>query len=494
MKLPEIFPPADLLEQVEGVKRGLRQRRRLGRLGWAGMLLASTIQIIVVAANSPFAKAVYEFEWPTLLKFVGVWWPYLIPAFGIALFLVVANWARFWLRESRAPFRYTCSVADFKQVAGAGSAVKSNWSWLAHDLKQRLNERIGRLRFIDEALVKSDAESHIHLGGSYGIRKDRGDRWVVDVRPSVRVGPPGKPETLAHLVTEELEAAAEGAPPTLAGLPASTYDRILERVFFSVSSELYRQIRRDVTDRIELLPTGYFRAVALFYEARDYSRSNTLDAYQEARQLYRRSFELLDATMRPLPNFLVWRVAHRLVRAIRRSVVLPIRGALAYVFPRLGRVQVLCARAEIGYATMILYQRELAGQSGQLLNTVFEVRPVAERALARLQRLPEDVPRRHDTMFDAHVVLALASFNNGALRDCERHLEEACRIDPNQTSWTSATCSPQVRRNTSRCPRYRRSGGLSSGSRVLRARNLHSPLHSSASGDPGPCSRGMSRR
>jgi tetratricopeptide (TPR) repeat protein len=435
MKLPEIFPPADLLERVEGVKRGLRQRRRLGRLGWSGFLLASAIQIVVVAANSPFAKAAYELEWPTLLKFAGVWWPYLLPAFAIVLFLVVANWARFWLKESKAPFRYTCSVGDFRQMEGGDPAVGSNWSWLADDLKQRLNERIGRLRFIDEKRVKPDAgfESHIHLGGSYGIRKDRRDRWVVDVRPSVRIGSPEKPEMLAHLVSEELEPTADDAPPTLAGLSAPLYDRILERVFFSVSSQLYRQIRRDVTERIELLPTDYFRAVALFYEARDYSRSNTLDAYQEAGQLYWRSIELLDPSLRPLPHFLVWRATRWVVRAIRRGVVLPVRGTLAYLFPRLGRVQVLCARAEIGYATMILYQRDLAGQSGQLLNTVFEARPVAERALARLERLPKDVPRRHETMFDAHVVLALACSRVFAQRNCKQHLEEACRMDPYQT-------------------------------------------------------------
>jgi hypothetical protein len=121
MKLPEIFPPADLLERVEGVKRGLRQRRRLGRLGWGGLLLASTIQIVVVVVSSPFgkalqdfAKAVHELGWLTLAKFAGDWWPYLLPAFAIVLFLVIANWARFWLRESKAPFRYTCSVGDFK--------------------------------------------------------------------------------------------------------------------------------------------------------------------------------------------------------------------------------------------------------------------------------------------------------------------------------------------------------------------------------------------
>ena len=105
MKLPEIIPPADLLERVEGIKRGLRQRRRLGRLGWGGFLLASTLQIVVVAVNSPFGEALRTFEWSALLTFAREWWPYLLPALALVLFLVVASWARFWLEESKAPFR-----------------------------------------------------------------------------------------------------------------------------------------------------------------------------------------------------------------------------------------------------------------------------------------------------------------------------------------------------------------------------------------------------
>ena len=36
---------------------------------------------------------------------------------------------------------------------------------------------------------------------------------------------------------------------------------------------------KDVLRKIELLPKRYFRAAAYFYEAEDYVRSNTLDAY-----------------------------------------------------------------------------------------------------------------------------------------------------------------------------------------------------------------------
>ncbi len=48
------------------------------------------------------------------------------------------------------------------------------------------------------------------------------------------------------------------------------YERLLERLYFSVVSVLYREIRKDVKHKIDLLPTAYTRAVALFYEAQDY--------------------------------------------------------------------------------------------------------------------------------------------------------------------------------------------------------------------------------
>ena len=212
----------------------------------------------------------------------------LLPGLALVLFLVVASWARFWLEASKAPFRYTCSVAEFQRMGGADGPAESHWSWLSHDLAERLNQRIGRLLFVDEALAKPDprgVESHVHLGGSYGVRKDRQDRWVVEVTPRVRIGPPGNAETLAHTVVFPLAGTPGGAAPKLADIPARTYDRILERVYFSVASELYKQIQHDVGERIDLLPTDYFRAVALFHEAEDYARSNTLDAYEYARRL-----------------------------------------------------------------------------------------------------------------------------------------------------------------------------------------------------------------
>src|SRR5262249_40120240 len=162
------------------------------------------------------------------------------------------------------------------------------------------------------------------------------------------------------------------------------------------------QVQRDVAERIELLPTDYFRAVALFHEAEDYARSNTLDAYEEARELYARAIVLLDGSLTRLPAFRPRRIARRLLRSILgASNRFPCPAA--YVWPRLGNVEVMCARAEIGYATMILYRRDLAGQSGQLLNAPFEARPVGERALARLTRLPKDVTDRTPALFDARV-------------------------------------------------------------------------------------------
>src|SRR5207244_5931315 len=86
-----------------------------------------------------------------------------------------------------------------------------------------------------------------------------------------------------------------------------TYDQILERVYFSVATQIYKQIRLDVDRKISRLPTAYLRATAYFHEAEDYAHSNTLDAFDDASELYLKSLELYDRSTRPLP-------AHRLQR------------------------------------------------------------------------------------------------------------------------------------------------------------------------------------
>src|SRR5262249_20835753 len=153
------------------------------------------------------------------------------------------------------------------------------------------------------------------------VRKNRSNAFVVEVMPRVRIGSPDAGDTLAHPVIYGLNRVRDPEPAAESGdkekstpspgdgeksvLVPSDYERILERIYFSVVTELYRQIKLDVKNKIRLLPTTYSRAVALFYEAEDYARSNTLDGYESAGDLYWQAAALLDRRLRPLPGFMV---------------------------------------------------------------------------------------------------------------------------------------------------------------------------------------------
>ena len=56
MNFPNIIPPSDLLQQVDGVESGLRQQRRLGILGRTGLILSVAAQVTVLILNSQYAQ------------------------------------------------------------------------------------------------------------------------------------------------------------------------------------------------------------------------------------------------------------------------------------------------------------------------------------------------------------------------------------------------------------------------------------------------------
>jgi tetratricopeptide (TPR) repeat protein len=92
----------------------------------------------------------------------------------------------------------------------------------------------------------------------------------------------------------------------------------------------------------------------------------------------------------------------------------------------------MTARAEIGYASALLYRRILAGMSGHRLNPIFEARPVICRAIRRLEAIPEDVPERKEAMFQAYVTLALAWYLLEATRQAEECLRQARCVLPSR--------------------------------------------------------------
>src|SRR3954471_12922049 len=252
MKFPEIFPPNDLIKQVEGIESGLRQRQRLGLFGVA----AAVAQIFVLIANHEWFLNLLQRNWTEL--FTAHWRALSILA-GVIVCLVLATWARFWIQESQEPFRYTCSIADFAPILPekADGPKEDRLSvQLSHDLTERLNERIKRLYLLDEKELKAEPaakddkqagqpdvkrKSHVHVRGYYVIRKKPDGAWFIEVMPRVRIGPAGSPERLAHPVKFKLLRDDSDEQATLKdGTPASA--AVVEDMPPKLTARQYEQI------------------------------------------------------------------------------------------------------------------------------------------------------------------------------------------------------------------------------------------------------------
>ncbi|MGH2921953.1 MAG: hypothetical protein ACRDKU_07815, partial [Gaiellaceae bacterium] len=265
----------DLLNSLEGVEQGLRRRRNLGRVGGIGLLALATVQIALAVSSTATSVS-----WSAVMS----QWYVFVASTLVAAALVLFVAARFWIKESRTAFRYTCRIVNFDPVA---STPKGALPWLRHDLSELLNDRIGRLSFLNEEPKEPEyQETHVYIGGEYLVREDSEKVRVIEVTPRLRVGGPSAAETLAHTVRYELPERKNGAGPEELGLEPEDTDKILERVYFSVATRLYKQIQTDVERKIALLPTRYLRATAYLYEAEDYVQSNTLDAYDDAQELF----------------------------------------------------------------------------------------------------------------------------------------------------------------------------------------------------------------
>ena len=452
MKIPNIIPPSDLLQRIDGVEDGLRKRRRLGLVGLLGMV-ASAGQVVISAYNSDWLAQLRAFGWQELLAD----WHVLLGLFVLIASTLLVVWARFWLHESRRPFKYTYHIEQFQPVNQ--QANDPYLAFLAPDLSERLSDRIMRLSRFDESNAPSEAleqrRSHLHIEGYYLVRLDADRRWVVEVTPWVRLGGASSRQTLAlpvkapigkakrddSVVQSEAESQvaplqerSQGSPLTApsddyseseqpggsdasvdrAGGPpelsTEQYETILERVYFSIATEVYKQIRHDVQRKIDLLPTRYFRAVAYHNEAMDYARSNTLDAYEVARELFDAAIGMYDPSWTPASPSRLRRVLLFFGRKLPFWIGRRIRRAVSRVVPRVGRLDVMIARAKLGYADMILYRHILAGMSGQTLSSIFEARPVAHRAVDGLYQTAVDVPGRRQALFDGFVTLASIYF------------------------------------------------------------------------------------
>jgi tetratricopeptide (TPR) repeat protein len=433
--VPQLVPPADLLSHVDGVEKSLRRARRIGIVGWAAFAVAA-VQLV---AGITLAGT----GWVSTLRADWADWPFIATLCLLGISVLLVNWTRVWVRISREPFRYTYSVEDLEPVPGSATVPHVIWAddppsgavlpaegtavpplaWLRHDLINELSERIGRLDLLEERFsgATKEPDAHIHIGGSYGLREKGVGNWVIEVLPWIRLGPTGSSARLSHNVEFPLGRLPE--------LGVEDYEKLRERVYFSIATELYRQIRRDVQTKIDLLPKRYFRAAAYFHEAQDYSRSNTLDAYEQAQELFEAVLRLYDPRGWPSPGS-----SER--RSVRRGTSVPPEWSLTWrrrlgkLWPRLAAVELMVVRAEIGYANVLLDRRRLAGMSGLRLNAVFEALPVTKRALEQLDSLPQDALGVRDARFDALVTLAATYSLLGSDAEASKLVEKAERLDP----------------------------------------------------------------
>ncbi|HEU4392534.1 MAG TPA: hypothetical protein VFR04_02730 [Solirubrobacterales bacterium] len=442
--MPSVIPtkvPASAIVDPELLGR-VRRGRRYRSVGWLGVL-GSIVAFAVTQLNSVFGDESVSSQattHPTQFAIGGI---------VLTISLLLVNWTRIWVQESREPFQYTFSVGAFESFPpGEGPAEPlapgGPMDWLGRDLTEKLSSRVQRLSLLDEedapkAEPDGPPASHVHITGWYGIRRLEDGNWVLEVVPKVRLGGKGAAAKLAQTVCFRLRDGSSGngqpgaQPPPL---DETAYRRLFERVYWSVASTIYDQIRRGVEEKVGLLPPGHLRAAAYLYEADDYAASNTLDAYEAARTLYLRALEMYDVGSRERPATR-WR---RTVRGLRRGldwIRRRLRLIAAHALRYFGRREVLTARARLGYARTLAAEWHLRLLCGTPPTELYEALPRIAKTIERLSRVPRDVPEQRQVLFRAHVadaiVKCLLEDSPGAavaLEEAEAELPAGAREKP----------------------------------------------------------------
>ena len=191
---------------------------------------------------------------------------------GLLFSLTLVNWTRIWVKESREPFKYTYSVAEFEpgpESTYSGSLADDPICWLGRDLTEKLGDRVRRLSLLDDESVpehdpEQEPDPHVHVSGWYGLRQAEDGEWWIEVVPKVRVGGRGAPAELGSTVHFKLDpsGAAARARSLSPSLDVRQYNLLVERVYWAVASKIYDQIRRGVEEKAMLLPPGRLRAAA----------------------------------------------------------------------------------------------------------------------------------------------------------------------------------------------------------------------------------------
>ena len=404
MDIKTIFSLPDQFKYILGIEGKLRQRRvnslvatiatiLVGILSTAKELVKeeSVSKYLSKFLNHTFYALKYfwyiiSFQWDLLPNYqlaydvIGIY----IIILGIVIYYLYRH-TSFLLKKSEEPFQYTFWIERFIRAEDKEANKEAITEddqihhFLHHDLMDMLNRKIGRFSLLDDENFTKETDnpektppSHIHIDGHYAIRRrDNEDNEdpkseVIEVMPRVRIGPKGNPSILTHTVEIELVKKKKQGDGDEYELNQEIYEQVLEQVYSKIASEIYKQIKTDIDQKMQLFPTAYLRAVALYYEADDFSRSNTIDSYDYAIELYKKALRYYDISIRSV--ILNWLIHFR-----------PLRLGIEY--------EMMHARTKIGYAKSLIYRREISSLTGRTKNALYEVHIEIPKVVNRLLKI-----------------------------------------------------------------------------------------------------------
>ena len=381
MALLDLLPKKETREALQGIEATLSKRRQTSAAGLVVAIAGAVIQsVALLSSNTSFIDTFNKLI-HSLLSEPQSFLAMLLSREALGMLLLVVGSAIYFIlrrtslfmRDANEPFRYTFSIDKFKTVENAPSDGgfslndSGKLNLLHYDVRERLDSRIKRFSLLPTPVKDSASEryrSHIHISADLAIREHK-DKWVIHVMPQIRIGPEGEPSMLATPTKYPLCDVKEN--PKGCALSAQQYDQLAERVYSSISTEIYRQLETDIREKIKSFPSDYMRAITLCVEAEDFSRSNTVAAYDRAIGIFEdalRYFAVAD--VKPLSKWLL-----RMPLLWRTEV----------------RFQHRHARARIGYARCLIYRRLLSSYSGRARNPIFHARTQLEMAISTLDQL-----------------------------------------------------------------------------------------------------------
>jgi tetratricopeptide (TPR) repeat protein len=490
---------------VQGVEASLLRRRRLGGLGFAVGLIGAVLQVIIGVVDRGYFKNLAELgetlhsvvegeaDRAVIIGLIGL----VLFGVGLAIYLLL-RWTRVLQKESEEPFRYTVSLDPFTCIKDAAPkdfklGNEERLALLHTDLRERLDKRIGRFSLLkgtpaappgtgaSSTFAKGEASngtarplsSHIHITGEYVLRQDRYKNWFIHVMPTVQLGDARAPLTMAYAVRYYLRfedrQKEESKPPELDSV---SFEQLVERVYSSVATEVYRKIETDVRAKIEWFPTRHLRAVALFHEALDMARSNTVDAYDRALDLYRSAQRFFDlAFLRDWRRWLVkmpliWRMNARYLQTRARVQIGHVRCQIYRqmtalqtgrkpnaIYECIWRMDEVIEDLRVVHARLIACAPKQPAAKSQIMGYFTFPRDRFVRAFMR-RPLEPDYLRQRRILFDAYTVAALAHAVLGSPKRARERLKDAVAVDPSLRErdpvhlLAEAEISPDLRRRT----------------------------------------------